>query len=138
MIQWAFWVDGWQHPFALGLTRRFNPLPPSAELTPDEFVPPPSAPAPIIPDKKPKPPSKSPEDSFGYMDAGPITQWWKPQGGSVTILEPEMIDPHPLLSMPTDAEILEMGVKYLLIRSPIPTIPTWVFTLAPEEEITYH
>jgi hypothetical protein len=70
-----------------------------------------------------------------------------PQGGSVTIIPNETTRTDPdwwflPANQPSDAEIIEMGVKYLLMRSPILTVPFYLIEgaelLLPEEEDVYY
>lgn len=106
----------------------------------------PSAPSsPVVLDEA-VPTSEPPEDSFGWMSAGEITQWWKPQGGSVTEVPSITTRTDPdwwflPANQPSDAEIIEMGAKYLAMRSPILTVPFSLIEGArwwlPEEEVIY-
>jgi len=138
MIRWSFLVDAWEHPFSSwsrgSFVRAF--VEPAQGLT--DYLPkppPPKTPPAAGPTPKPKPTSKPPEDSFGWMSAGEITQWWTPQGGSVTAV-PSVGPDYWFMpeNMPSDAEIIDMGVKYILMRSPLPTIPSWMLV---EPEPTY-
>lgn len=140
MITWDFWVDSWEHPFSSWFRGQSFPAFVALESIEEVevYFPPVPKPGPPVPgavEPKPKPTSKPPEDSFGWMSAGEITQWWTPQGGSVTTV-PSVGPDYWFMpeNMPSDAEIIEMGVKYILMRSPLPTIPSWMLV---EPEPTY-
>jgi len=95
----------------------------------------PSAPSRVVILEDTIPTSEPPQDTWGMNDAGEMRQWWTPQGGSVTAV-PSVGPDYWFLpeNMPSDAEIIEMGVKYILMRSPLPTIPSWMIV---EPEPTY-
>lgn len=112
----------------------------------------PSAPDRVVILEDTIPTSEPPEDSFGWMSAGPITQWGKPQGGSVTIIPSESgIDwakadfttpiHHQYGEWLYEEGYVEMSVKVALVLSPIPTIGWFIEgakNLLPEEEVIYY
>jgi len=127
MIRWSFWVDAWEHPFNTwnkfySVMKPLSPVKP--KIAKIEFSLPAFSQGPW--DFSTSFQTERFERSEGSFKA-PKPKG--PQGGSTMKYEDEtyVVGEYNLLTdwQPTDEEIIEIAVKYFIMRSPIITMPWW-------------